>query len=230
MPTYPGGKNSSYQTIINLIPPHEVYIEPFVGSGAILLNKRPARWSIAIDRDASAAESLLATIAGRDDLSRITTIICDDATRWLAEYRFTGLEFVYADPPYLMSSRRQHRQLYRWELSTENEHRQLLAILKSLPCKVMISGYWSELYERELAGWEVETFEAVTRGGGMATEYLWMNYPHPVALHDYRYLGAGFRERERIKRKKARWLSRWQNMPTLEKQAILAALQEQLPD
>jgi site-specific DNA-adenine methylase len=226
MPTYPGGKNSSYQTIINLIPPHEVYIEPFAGSGAILLNKRPARWSIAIDRDASAVEGLLATIAGRDDLARATTIICDDATRWLTEYRFTGLEFVYADPPYLMSSRRQHRQLYRWELATENEHRQLLAILKSLPCKVMISGYWSELYERELAGWEMETFEAVTRGGGMATEYLWMNYPRPVALHDYRYLGAGFRERERIKRKKARWLDRWQSMPTLEKQAILAALQE----
>jgi site-specific DNA-adenine methylase len=226
MPTYPGGKNSSYQTIINLIPPHEVYIEPFVGSGAILLNKRPARWSIAIDRDGAVTQNLLAIIATRDDLARATTIICDDATRWLTEYRFTGLEFVYADPPYLMSSRRQHRQLYRWELATENEHRQLLAILKSLPCKVMISGYCSELYERELAGWEVDTFEAVTRGGGMATEYLWMNYPRPVVLHDYRYLGAGFRERERIKRKKARWLNRWQNMPTLEKQAILAALQE----
>lgn len=225
MPTYPGGKNNSYQTIINLIPPHEVYIEPFAGSGAILLNKRPARWSIAIDRDASAVVSLRCTIAESDDLARASTIICDDATRWLTEYQFTGLEFVYADPPYLMSTRRQHRQLYRWELATENEHRQLLDILKSLPCKVMISGYWSELYERELAGWNVKTFEAVTRGGGMATEYLWMNYPHPVALHDYQYLGNGFRERERIKRKKMRWLTRWQNMPILEKQAILAALQ-----
>ena len=32
------------------------------------------------------------------------------------------------------------------------------------------------------------------------TEYLWCNYPAPMALHDYRYLGKDFRERERIKR------------------------------
>ena len=226
MATYPGGKNNSYQKIINLIPPHEVYIEPFAGSGAILLNKRPARWSIAIDVDAAVVKTLLATIATSGDLARASTIICDDATRWLANYKFTGNEFVYADPPYLMSTRRQHRQLYRWELATESLHLELLTVLKSLPCKVMISGYRSDLYDRELAGWEVETFEAVTRGGGMATEYLWMNYPRPIALHDYRYLGDGFRERERIKRKKQRWLTRWQSMPTLEKQAILAALQD----
>ena len=31
--TYPGGKSSAgvYQKIINLMPPHEVYIEPFLG-------------------------------------------------------------------------------------------------------------------------------------------------------------------------------------------------------
>lgn len=35
--TYFGGKAGSgtYQTIINQIPPHRVYIEPFVGGGAI---------------------------------------------------------------------------------------------------------------------------------------------------------------------------------------------------
>ena len=226
MPTYPGGKNNSYQKIINLIPPHEVYIEAFAGSGAVLLNKAPARWSIAIDADAAAVESLRCSIATRDDLARATTVICDDATRWLANYTFTGNEFVYADPPYLMQSRRQHRRLYRCELATPTEHRQLLAVLKSLPCKVMLSGYRSQLYEQELAGWDIYTFEAVTRGGGLATEYLWMNYPRPVALHDYRYLGDDFRERERIKRKKQRWLTRWQGMPVLEKQAILAALKE----
>jgi site-specific DNA-adenine methylase len=35
---YPGGKNSdgTYQFIINHIPPHETYIEGFLGSGAII--------------------------------------------------------------------------------------------------------------------------------------------------------------------------------------------------
>jgi hypothetical protein len=32
------------------------------------------------------------------------------------------------------------------------------------------------------------------------------NFPEPVALHDYRYLGEDFRQRERIKRKKQRWV------------------------
>jgi hypothetical protein len=51
-----------------------------------------------------------------------------------------------------------------------------------------------------------------------------MNYPTPVALHDYRYLGDNFRERERIKRKANRWVAKLQNMPVLERQALLSAI------
>ncbi len=43
-------------------------------------------------------------------------------------------------------------------------------------------------------------------------------------LHDYAHLGNNFRERERIKRKKARWVKRLKKMPLLERQAILAAI------
>jgi len=58
------------------------------------------------------------------------------------------------------------------------------------------------------------------------TEYLWCNYPAPTALHDYRYLGKDFRERERerIKRMTARWVNRLQAMPLLQRQALQAAL------
>ena len=64
----------------------------------------------------------------------------------------------------------------------------------------------------------------MTRGGTPATEWVWMNYPEPLALHDYRYLGDDFGERQRIKRKVQRWTSRLQAMPRLERQALLAAL------
>ena len=47
-----------------------------------------------------------------------------------------------------------------------------------------------------------------------------------VALHDYRHLGAGFRERERIKRKKQRWTARLHRLPVLERQALLAAIDD----
>ncbi len=58
----------------------------------------------------------------------------------------------------------------------------------------------------------------------MATEWIWMNYPAPLELHDYRYLGDTFRERERIKRKSQRWVARLKKMPVLERQALLSAI------
>jgi hypothetical protein len=63
----------------------------------------------------------------------------------------------------------------------------------------------------------------------LATEWLWFNYPQPKALHDYRYLGEDFRERERIKRKRRRWVRRLKIMPTLERYALLSAIQEARP-
>ncbi len=50
--TYPGGKNGAgiYQRIINHMPPHKTYIEAFLGSGAVLRNKRLAHRNVGIDR------------------------------------------------------------------------------------------------------------------------------------------------------------------------------------
>ena len=58
----------------------------------------------------------------------------------------------------------------------------------------------------------------------MATEWIWMNYPPPVELHDYRYLGDNFRERERIKKRTKRWVARLKKMPVLERKAFLSAI------
>ena len=140
--------------------------------------------------------------------------------------RFTGHELVYCDPPYVLSTRTGRQ--YRHEM-TDAQHAALLDTLKGLPCMVMLSGYWTALYGAALRDWHVLSFQAMTRGGRMATEYLWRNYPAPLALHDYRYLGEDFRERERIKRKKQRWVHRLQTMPMLERQALLAAIAEAWP-
>ncbi len=58
----------------------------------------------------------------------------------------------------------------------------------------------------------------------MATEWVWMNYPKPRKLHEYTYLGDNFRERERIKRKAGRWVTRFTNLPALERAAIIDQL------
>ena len=48
---YPGGKGGVYQKLINLMPPHEVYIETYLGGGAVIRNKKPAKRNIGIEID-----------------------------------------------------------------------------------------------------------------------------------------------------------------------------------
>jgi hypothetical protein len=50
---YPGGKSGSgvFQALINWMPPHSLYVEPFLGGGAVMRFKRPAELNIGIDLD-----------------------------------------------------------------------------------------------------------------------------------------------------------------------------------
>ena len=48
---YPGAKNRLASWIVSHIPPHKVYCEPFLGSGAVFLNKEPAYNEILNDID-----------------------------------------------------------------------------------------------------------------------------------------------------------------------------------
>jgi hypothetical protein len=96
-------------------------------------------------------------------------------------------------------------------------------VLSRLGCYVMISGYPSDLYERELAGWRKISWRAMTRGG-VRTEALWMNFAPPRRLHDPRFSGGGFRERERVKRRRQRWQARFAAMPAYERQLVRDAL------
>jgi len=104
------------------------------------------------------------------------------------------------------------------------QHEELLETLKSLPCKVMISGYESRLYAESLKGWHTHSYQAACHHG-VAVEWLWMNYPPPIELHDYQYLGDGFRQRDRIRSKSKRWVAKLKSMPVLERQALLSAIQ-----
>ena len=227
--TYPGGKagDGVYQKIINLMPPHRTYVEPFLGGGAIMRLKKPARSSIGIDADGD-----VVTARRKDIAMPNLTVLQGNALDldWLYYLATTGdadpkSTLIYCDPPYLLSTRRQHRLIYRYELS-DADHVRLLSILRGLPCMVMISGYWSELYSKTLHDWRSVSFQARTRGGSTAMEWVWMNFPEPLELHDYRYLGDDFRQRERIKRKTARWYRRLLEMPVLERHAIMGAISQ----
>jgi hypothetical protein len=225
--TYPGGKEGAgvYQRIICQMPPHTTYVEGFLGGGAIMRMKAPALSSIGIDADRDVLLSAQAW-AGRIPGLQLQHA---DAIRWLASHTMARDTLVYLDPPYLLHTRKSPRLIYRCELA-EDDHARLLAVIVKLDCMVAISGYWSAMYAEALQGWRTIQFNATTRGGTQATEWLWMNYPEPMELHDYRYLGEGFRERERIKRKKERWTARLRAMPNLERHALMAAVDEMRSD
>lgn len=224
--TYPGGKNGAgvFQTIINRIPVHHRYIEPFAGSAAVFRHKAPAASSLLIELDPGQAEKLAmleapaCTVKNADGvleiLSLLPTMGPDD--------------FVYMDPPYVHATRRD-LSIYRHEWD-DRQHRQLLDTL--LPAMTdrgvrwMLSGYRSELYDDASSrhGWLTHDFTAMTRRGP-ATETLWMNYdPARSTIAETTYAGSTFRERERIKRKATRWVAKLNAMPPLERQAILTML------
>lgn len=150
------------------------------------------------------------------------TFIWDDGIQFLKR-PFPLRTLIYCDPPYVHSTR-SRSDIYQYEM-TDAQHLDLLSLLRTIPASIVISGYESSLYRKELKGWNSVQFDAMTRRG-LKTEWLWFNFDPPVELHDYRYLGENFRERERIKRKKQRWVARLNRMPLLEKRCLLLAIAE----
>jgi DNA adenine methylase len=225
---YPGGKGGAgvFQTIINLIPPHRIYIEAFAGGANIYERKFPAVSSFLIERCPVQAEVLRSTIvAAGDDRA---TVINDDAISRLKYWPWGGDEFVYLDPPYVLSTRTK-KAIYAYEMS-DVDHRRLLTVLKAMSdcgVKFMLSGYRNAMYDDVAGkeGWRRVDFQAMTRGG-LRTESVWMNYEAPAVIADYAYVGKDFRERERIKRKVNRWIRRLEQLPALERAALLSAMRD----
>ena len=150
---YPGGKGLIFQRLINLIPPHEVYIETHLGGGAIIRNKLPAQENIGIEIDPKVIAKWK-TIKNNHNFK----LINDDAIKFLKSYNFTGRELVYCDPPYLRETRKKNAGLYRFEYSLR-QHIELLKVIKRLPCMVLISGYESSLYKESLRDWYTYCFK-----------------------------------------------------------------------
>ena len=219
---YPGGKGACYHHIINLMPPHDVYIETHLGGGNVLERKLPSPSTIGIDVDATVIE----TWQGRAEYKKPGyTFINGDAGSILSEMTLTGRELIYSDPPYLHSTRKGGR-LYEHEM-TDEQHEAWLQTLKRSNCSVIISGYKSDLYMDTLSGWFYKEFQAATRRG-LATESVWCNYRPTGRMHDYRFVGDNFRQREQIKRKRARWLKNFKALPPAERYSIYEVLSDHI--
>jgi hypothetical protein len=155
------------------------------------------------------------------------TLIHGRAEDFLGAYPFNGTELVYVDPPYFPATRRRSK-VYAHDY-TVADHERLVQLLTALPCKVMLSGYACELYDRALTGWHRRDFQAKAHWG-VRTESVWLNFEPPTVLHDARYLGSGFREREGTRRRLSRLQDKLRRMSALERAAIAQWLRESYPE
>jgi DNA adenine methylase len=104
---------------------------------------------------------------------------CQDAFQVIKELDSLDTCF-YIDPPYYPATRLMGHK-YNHELSSF-DHFRLLRLLKSCRGQVILSGYPSEIYDRELAGWVRVEFDLVSnssqasgrRIGTRVREVLWV--------------------------------------------------------
>lgn len=87
---------------------------------------------------------------------------------------------IYADPPYMLETR--HGKQYKEEMC-DKDHEELLDVLKEHNGPVLVSGYDTELYNRELAEWHREEIQTYSQICSKKTEVLWMNFKPEVQLN-----------------------------------------------
>lgn len=203
MPTYPGGKGGAgtYQTIINQMPPHQVYIEPFAGGAAVFEHKRAAEQTILCEANPQQAQKL----RYQHERRSVAVMQYNGIDLMMDEWaRRMGRACWYCDPPYPLETRVK-LNIYGEHEWDDDTHRKFLEAAWDLSEDdskpfVLVSTYPNKIYEACLQGWRRIEFQAITRGGTKRTEWLFMNYDAPTELHDYRWYGKNKREREVIRR------------------------------
>jgi len=231
---YTGNKKIEglYQWIINHIPKHKAYYEPFAGSAAIafLLPDRPHK--VISDCNRSTTDQLTCRIQGRSGIEVINcnafSLIEDIQSKLYGPEATVKNDFmdptdifVYMDPPYRIGSRHSKKELYEYEL-TDADHLRLVAMVSGkAKYNCMISHYRDPLYDSlvDQHGW-IRIEKKVRYHTRTVTECLYMNY-ELGELQTYQYLGKDCWDRQRIKRKLDKIEAKLLKLPLHERLAVI---------
>lgn len=251
---WPGAKWSIANKIIELIPKHKIYLEPFFGSGAIFFSKTPCNTEILNDLDNEVVNLFKCIRNKSDELAKLIYFTPYSREEYKESYDRSGSDverarqfliranmaragmqyyssswrhagpvlgatckqrvsgdwnklperileaavrlkdaeientnaldlikkynrkdcLIYVDPPYLLSTRRQ--RYYNIEMTDEQEHEELIKILKKHSGPVMLSGYDSDLYNDLLSDWHKKEINTMAEQGKKRVEIIWTNY------------------------------------------------------
>lgn len=167
-----GGKNryGLAHWILQQLPAHSTYVEPFLGSGSILRRKLPALRTIGLELDPTIIRwwhhdlrwpgASILQGCGIDWLEKNWRDIDED---WL----------VYCDPPYPKATRTRKRVYYReWD---DDDHVYFLELIQELPCQVIVSTFPNDLYDWCLEDWHRQERRSygISKWG---TEVLYCNF------------------------------------------------------
>lgn len=142
-------------------------------------------WSVTTSRTQSTAASALSKVARFAALAeRLAGVVIEqyDAPELITRLA-TADTVVYADPPYLASTRTARGgNGYRFE-ADEAHHRRLAEVLHATPAAVVLSGYPSALYDELYGDWHrvefpvrIHASNATKVARAARTEVLWTNH------------------------------------------------------
>lgn len=231
------GVKGLYQFIINRIPESETLIEAFAGSAQItrkLLSLAPTDGNncngqgtfpvvrtVVNDCNPGVCESLkfilpeATVISNLNALQLLSTLLQADRKT-----------FVYCDPPYKISTRSTAQRIYKFEMS-DRDHLQFLNGYRNVNFNCMISHYECDLYNDKLENWNREKFK-VSYHGKVTEECIYYNYPKPEKLLTYKFVGQDCWDRQRVTRKINRLVSKLNSLPALERNAVIARVNQRL--
>jgi DNA adenine methylase len=227
--SYYGGKGAAgvHQILINQVTPHDTLVIPFAGHCTLARKIHPAKNLILNDIDSNVFSWWHNYKTDEEkEIRRGCGIGMVKSIRWGIENGiYIDRIFVYVDPPYVESACGA-AQKYKHRF-TDAQHVELIDVLKQLSIEpqvsIMISGYPSPLYAKHLKGWRSKSFMSQTRRG-RRKEMLWMSYPQPTELHDYRFVGKDKVERFKLKRRRDNMLAKLRRLPAIERNALIMAI------
>lgn len=213
MNNYVGNKGGQgiRENLINYIPCSHRYFSLFYGAGGLENCKylNGTHWVCAEKN-----------IDNKKYETKRAVIVYNDYKDLIEDFYFNASDFIFADPPYLLSTRINQRRYYKYEFEIQ-DHIEFLNYVISLKARILITHPSCDLYSEKLKDWVKVPFSYMTRNG-MYNDCIWMNYtPGSIELYNYDCLGNNFTERQQIKRRNNNLLNKIENLPFHERKKVL---------